>query len=99
MDAFSALADPVRRSIVEQLAGGPLDVGSITDRFPISQPAISRHLRHLRDAELVAVDVVGQRRVYSLRDAGFATLEDWVARYRPLWEERLERLAAIAEEG
>lgn len=82
MELFAALADPVRREVVELLAAGPVAAGEIAERFPVSRPAVSRHLRVLREAGLVESEVRGQHRVYALRRAGLAPLEEWLGRFR-----------------
>lgn len=84
MRVLAALADPVRREIVELLAAGEMGAGEIAARFPVSRPAISRHLRVLREAGLVADEVRAQRRVYRLRRAPLAHLDAWLDRFRPL---------------
>ena len=84
MSVFSALADPVRREIVELLAAGEMGAGDIAARFPMSRPAVSRHLRVLREAGLVADEVRAQRRVYRLERAPLALLDAWLDRFRPL---------------
>jgi DNA-binding transcriptional ArsR family regulator len=99
MDVFAAIADPTRRSILEDLASGERDAGTIASGFPISQPAVSQHLAVLRDAGLVAVRREGTRRVYRLDDGGLEPLGEWVDRYRTMWAGRLDRLQAEAEEG
>ena len=81
---FDALADPVRREIVELLAAGEMGAGEIADRFPVSRPAVSRHLRVLREAGLVVGEVRAQRRVYRLRREPLAALDAWLDRFRPL---------------
>ncbi len=81
---FAALADPVRREIVELLADGELGAGEIAARFPVSRPAVSRHLRVLREAGLVASEVRAQRRVYRLERGPLAQLDAWLDRFRPL---------------
>jgi DNA-binding transcriptional ArsR family regulator len=78
-----ALADPVRRAIVERLAGGEVGAGEIADAFPISRPAISRHLRVLREAGLVTSRVAGQHRIYALDRRPLAELDAWLERFRP----------------
>jgi DNA-binding transcriptional ArsR family regulator len=75
----------------------PLSAGQIADRFMISRPAVSRHLRVLREAGLVHVHPDAQRRVYALRPDGFAELDAWLAPYRRLWEGRLDALEAHLE--
>jgi DNA-binding transcriptional ArsR family regulator len=92
MDAFAALADPTRRQILELLAEGELDAGAIANRFPVSRPAVSRHLRVLREADLVDVRIDAQRRVYQLRPERFAHIDDWLSRYRGFWTNRLDAL-------
>ena len=92
VDAFAALADPTRRRIVELLAEGEHDVAELNAHFPISQPAVSRHLRVLREHGLVRSRPEAQRRVYSLDPAPLAELDDWLARYRSFWAQRLDAL-------
>lgn len=82
--ALAALADPVRREIVELLAAGEVGAGEIAERFPVSRPAVSRHLRVLREAGLVTSEVRAQRRVYRLERAPLAELDAWLDRFRPL---------------
>jgi DNA-binding transcriptional ArsR family regulator len=82
--ALAALADPVRREIVELLAAGEAGAGEIAERFPVSRPAVSRHLRVLREAGLVTSEVRAQRRVYRLDRAPLAELDAWLDRFRPL---------------
>ncbi len=82
--ALAALADPVRREIVELLAHGELGAGEIAARFPVTRPAVSRHLRVLREAGLVASEVRAQRRVYRLERGPLAQLDAWLDRFRPL---------------
>ena len=81
---LAALADPVRREIVELLATGERGAGEIAERFPVTRPAISRHLRVLREAGLVTSEVRAQRRVYRLERASLAELDAWLDRFRPL---------------
>lgn len=81
---LAALADPVRREIVELLAGGDAAAGDIAARFPVSRPAVSRHLRVLRAAGLVRSEMHGQQRVYRLERAALAELDGWLDRFRPL---------------
>ena len=94
MDGFTALADPTRRSIVDLLADGEKDAGTIACHFPISKPAISRHLGVLRNGGIVTMRRDAQRRVYSLRPEGLHDVDRWLAKYRSLWSERLDALEA-----
>ena len=92
MDRFAALSDPTRRQIVEILGVGERTAGAIGERFPISAPAVSQHLKALRDAGLVSVRAEGTRRIYSLDPASLAEMEDWFARIRSFWSGRLNAL-------
>ncbi len=92
MGAFEALADPTRRRIVELLADGERDAGEIASHFPVSRPAVSRHLRVLRENGLVRSRVDAQRRIYSLDAAPLAELDEWLAGYRTFWSNRLDAL-------
>ena len=97
MDPFSALSDATRRGILELLSGGERSVGEIVERFGISQPAISRHLRVLREAGLVTRRGDGTRRVYRLEPGGLDEVETWVERRRRAWARRLDALEAHLE--
>jgi DNA-binding transcriptional ArsR family regulator len=92
MDRFVALADPTRRRIVEMLGENPLGAGEITARFSISAPAISQHLKVLKEAGLVSVEVRGQRRIYRLDPAGLDAFDAWVRKVRGFWGARLDGL-------
>jgi DNA-binding transcriptional ArsR family regulator len=92
MDAFAAIADPTRRRILDLLSRGELEAGLISAEFSVSRPAISRHLRVLREADLVDVRIDAQRRVYRLRAEPFAQIDDWLSRYRRFWTDRLDAL-------
>jgi DNA-binding transcriptional ArsR family regulator len=93
-EVAGAIADPVRREILLMLADEPLSAGQIADRFAISRPAISRHLRVLREAGLVRDTADGRRRVYALVTAPLDELAGWLARLaRPSgWQHRLDAL-------
>jgi DNA-binding transcriptional ArsR family regulator len=92
MQGLTALADPTRRRIVEMLAAGALSSGDIARRFEISAPAISQHLKTLREARLVRVRAQAQKRFYELDPEGITALADWVARIRGFWSEKLDAL-------
>jgi DNA-binding transcriptional ArsR family regulator len=92
MRAFAALADPTRRRIVELLSEGERSAGQIAAEFPTSRPGVSRHLRVLREHGLVRARGEGQRRMYSLDPAPLVELEEWLARYRSFWTNRLDAL-------
>jgi DNA-binding transcriptional ArsR family regulator len=92
MQSLIALADPNRRRIVEMLAGRELAAGDIGAAFEISAPAVSQHLKVLREASIVRVRVDGQRRIYALDPSGFAELEQWLSNVRRFWIPRLDEL-------
>ena len=92
MEALEALADPTRRRILELLAGDERSAGELASQFAISRPAVSRHLRVLREHGLVRARGEAQRRLYSLDPAPLAELDAWLARYRGFWTDRLDEL-------
>ena len=97
MQSFSsltALADPTRQRIVEVLATGPLSSGEIAGRFDLSPPAISQHLKTLKQARLVTVKAEKQKRIYALDPQGVAEISDWVDRIKAFWNPRLDALEA-----
>jgi DNA-binding transcriptional ArsR family regulator len=89
---FELLAEPNRRRILDLLRDGERPVGELVDRLSMSQPAVSKHLRVLRESGLVDVRVDAQRRMYRLRPEGLREIDAWIAPYRRLWEDRLDRL-------
>lgn len=93
-DIFRAIADPNRRQIIAALADGPLAVHEISSRFPISRPAISKHLRLLSEAGLVEHRRRGKENIYALDRAPFEALADWLSLY---WSGRLQILKRISE--
>lgn len=93
MDVFEVVAEPHRRALLDQLFGGPRTAGELVASLPsLTQPAVSRHLRMLREAGLVDVTPDAQRRVYSIRGDALQPLDDWVSRYRALWTGHLDAL-------
>ncbi len=104
MDIFEAVAEPTRRSVLDLLARHERSAGELVAAFPaLTQPAVSRHLRILRESQLVDVRADGTRRVYSLRPDALAELDRWLDSYRRFWGERLDdlegHLAARASGG
>jgi DNA-binding transcriptional ArsR family regulator len=97
-DVFQALADPTRRAILGLLQQGSQPVGSIARDFPISRPAISRHLRILREAELVTEIKVGRNRLYELNASPLRNVDDWLALYRHMWQHQLRNLKRFVEQ-
>jgi DNA-binding transcriptional ArsR family regulator len=90
--AFSAVAEPARRDILDLLREGERSVGELVGVLGLSQPGVSKHLRVLRDAGFVAVRPDAQRRLYALRPEPLAELDAWLAPYRRLWADRLDAL-------
>ena len=89
---FELLAEPNRRRILDLLRDGERPVGELVDRLSMSQPAVSKHLRVLRDSGLVDVRVDAQRRVYRLRPEPLREVDAWIEPYRRLWDQRLDRM-------
>lgn len=93
MDVFTALGDPTRRSIIELLASrGNLAATDIYKRFPVSHPAISQHLKVLRDTDLVTVEKQAQQRIYTVNPKAMDEVERWVTHMIKLWNQRFDRL-------
>src|SRR5699024_2274392 len=92
MKTFSALSEPNRLRIVELLRNSPLTVGEIADQLGIRQPQASKHLKVLKEAGLVEVQPITNRRVYKLRKEPFKELDAWLDSYRRVWDERFDRL-------
>jgi DNA-binding transcriptional ArsR family regulator len=94
---FEVLAEPRRREILDLLRTGERPVGELVDQLSLSQPAVSKHLKVLRDAGLVEVRQDAQRRWYRLRPAPLAEIDAWLEPYRDLWRTRLDALEAHLE--
>ena len=94
-----AVADDSRRTLLETLAAGPATAGELAALLPIARPGVSRHLRVLREAGLVEVRQEAQRRVYGLRPEPLAEVDEWLGRYRVLWQQRLNALHTEVARG
>ena len=92
MDALIAIAEPTRRRIVEQLRSEPSSVGELVVALRMSQPAVSKHLRVLREAGVVTAEVRAQQRIYRLEPGPFRELDAWLAPYRRMWTTHLAAL-------
>ena len=99
MDTFAALADPTRRRIVETLAAGDASFGELAEQFEMTRPAVSQHLKVLRDAGVVVSRPDAQRRIYSLSDEGLNELEAWLGKVRDYWSPRLDRLERLLDDA
>jgi DNA-binding transcriptional ArsR family regulator len=96
--SFAVLAEPTRREILELLREGERPVGHLVDRLGLSQPAVSKHLRTLRDAGLVEVRADAQRRLYRVRPEPLAEIDEWLAPFRRMWSRSFDRLERHLEE-
>jgi DNA-binding transcriptional ArsR family regulator len=99
MTAYAALAEPHRRQILDLLRAGERSVGDLVGRLGLSQPGVSKHLRVLREAGLVAVRPEGKLRWYGLRAQPLAEVDAWLEPYRAYWEDRLDALERHLEEN
>jgi DNA-binding transcriptional ArsR family regulator len=95
--AFSALADPTRRAVLDLLRHGSLPAGHIAQAFPVSRPAISKHLRLLRNAHLVIEHREGRQRIYQLNVEPLKAVDSWLEQYRAFWQTQLSGLKAYVE--
>jgi DNA-binding transcriptional ArsR family regulator len=94
---FQALADPTRRAVLDLLRQGSQPAGKIAQAFPVSRPAISKHLRLLRRAHLVEQRREGRLRVYALNPEPLKTVDSWLEHYRSFWKMNLANLKAFVE--
>ena len=103
MHAFDVLGDPIRRRILELLADGELTSGAVAavvqHEFGISQPAVSQHLKVLRDSGFATVRPEGTRRLYAVDGAPLREVGDWLDRFRGFWDQRLDSLATELARG
>lgn len=96
---FAAVSDPTRRAILDLLRRGEMSAGDLASRFPVSRPAISRHVRVLREAGLLKERREAQWRRYSLNPAPLARVDRWIAAYRVFWAARLHDLKRYVEDA
>lgn len=97
-DVFRAIADPTRRAILDRLRAGPAPVNALAADFSQSRPAISKHLRVLEGARLVAAEKVGRERLYALRPAPLQRAAGWLEGYRAFWQRNLDGLKRYLED-
>ena len=98
MDTFIALSDPTRRRIIESLALGETAFGDLADKFEMSRPAVSQHLKVLREAGIVTARAEAQRRIYRLSDGGLDEIDAWLGKVRKFWNARLDKLEELLAE-
>jgi DNA-binding transcriptional ArsR family regulator len=96
--AFGALADPTRRAILARLTRGDAGVLDVAEPFPMSQPAVTKHLRVLEEAGMISRHRLARQRMCHLEPQRLRQLSDWVGSYREFWEESFERLDELLEE-
>ncbi len=94
---FDAISDPTRRAILDCMRAGEIGAGELAEQFPVSRPAISRHVRILRKAGLVRLRKQAQWRYYSLRPEALAEVDHWLGPYRLFWSARMTDLKHTAE--
>jgi DNA-binding transcriptional ArsR family regulator len=97
-DQFTAIADPTRRQIIALLADKDLTVNEIASTFKLTRPAISKHLRVLRDTGLVTEKKVGRERLQCFNGAGLVPLADWLKTYEEFWDRKLAKLKLMVEQ-
>ncbi len=97
-DVYEAIAHPVRRDLLDRLVNGERSVTELARPFAVSRPAISQHLRILREAGLVTERKVGRQRLYKLRAAPLFQVSEWARKYERFWPERLDALGKYLEE-
>jgi DNA-binding transcriptional ArsR family regulator len=97
-DAFNAVAEPRRRAIIALLSAGERPVGELVDALGIAQPQVSKHLRVLREVDVVRVREAGRRRLYRLNGRALKPIHDWARTYEQLWTERFELLDDVLDD-
>jgi DNA-binding transcriptional ArsR family regulator len=97
-DAFNAVAEPRRREILDQLAGGERSVSGLVQLLGLAQPQVSKHLRVLREVGVVGVREDGRQRLYSVNARALKPIHDWVSGYEQMWSERFETLDRVLDE-
>jgi len=98
VNAFAVLAEPARRRILDELRVSDRSVGELVAALTISQPAVSKHLKVLREAGFVSSRIAAQHRIYHVEPAQFAVIDEWLAPYRLLWTKHLDKLARHLDE-
>lgn len=89
-DVFQAIADPVRRDIIGLLANERLTVNTVAENFEISRPAISKHIRILKECGIIKINQKGRERYCEIKPNSLIPVSEWVEQYRKLWEEKLD---------
>lgn len=93
-DVFQAIADPIRRDIIQLLANQKLTINSVAERFDISRPAISKHLKILEECGIISIDKQGRERYCQIQPISLIPAFMWIDQYRSLWEDRIDSFEA-----
>ena len=96
--SFELLGDPTRRRLLDELRAGERSVGELVERLKMSQPAVSKQLRVLREAGLASARIDAQRRIYRLDAGGLREVDEWLAPFRAFWNERLDEMERTLEQ-
>ena len=94
-ETFDVLADPTRRRLLQELSTGEWSVGTLVTRMDMSQPAVSKQLKVLREAGLATVRADGQRRMYSLDPSGLLSMSEWLQQLRHYWDKRVDAMESV----
>lgn len=97
-DVFQAIADPTRREIIKLVAGGSLNLNAVAERFKVSRPAISKHVKILEECGLVKIQIQGREHFCHAQLDKLSEVNDWVAQYKQFWEEKFDALDAYLKE-
>ena len=95
VDAFQALADPSRRQILSLLSKDSMTINSLAENFQMSRPAVSKHIKILYSAGFISIQDIGRERYCTLKQEGFAELQDWIAYFDKFWVTKLKKLETI----
>ncbi|HJZ39145.1 MAG TPA: metalloregulator ArsR/SmtB family transcription factor [Bacteroidales bacterium] len=91
-DVFQAIADPIRRDIMQLIAKGPLTPNTVADSFDVSRQAISKHIKILAECGLLSLSIQGREYYYSIQPKKLAEVNDWLEPFRKMWEDRFDQL-------
>jgi DNA-binding transcriptional ArsR family regulator len=97
-DVFNAVAEDLRRQILHALRGGERTVGDLVSQLDLEQPQVSKHLRVLREVDVVSVREDGRHRLYRLNGRALKPVHDWVSQYRQFWDERFDLMDAVLDD-
>jgi DNA-binding transcriptional ArsR family regulator len=97
-DVFNAIAEDRRRQILRALRGGERTVGDLVDELGVEQPQVSKHLRVLREVDVVSVREEGRHRLYRLNGQALKPVHDWISDYRQFWDERFDRIDHVLDD-